>query len=278
MSLRFRRALRTVFTHLILAVLVAAFAAPLLWMISTSLKENAQLYANPPRWIPDPVHWSNYPAAFLRMSFARMLGNTVLVSALSSIGMMLSSSLAAYSLGKLEWAGKRLIFALTVAVMMVPGPVTMIPEFVLFHKLGWVGTLLPLIMKPALGVPVYIFMMRQFFKGLPSELQQAARIDGASESYIYWRIMLPLAMPAVLAAGLFQFLASWNDFLGPLLYLNNPKWYTLSLGLQQFQSEINTEWGLLMAAAFMMVAPVMLLFFLLQKTFVQGVTFTGIKG
>ncbi|MDQ0919261.1 carbohydrate ABC transporter permease [Paenibacillus sp. V4I5] len=271
-------AARNLLTQLVLSALALSFAAPLLWMISTSLKDNSQLYMDPPRWIPSPVHWRNYLDAFTRISFPRMFSNTLIVTVFSTLGMLIVSPLAAYSLAKLDWRGKGLIFGLTVSVMMIPGPVTMIPEFLLFHKLKWVGTLLPLIVKHALGVPVYIFMLRQFFKGLPSELQQAARIDGAGEFHIYWRIMLPLAMPAVLATGLFQVMSSWNDFLGPLLYLNDPSQYTLSLGLQQFQNEISTEWGLLMAATFLMILPIIILFFFLQKSFIQGITFTGIKG
>ncbi|MDQ0871522.1 multiple sugar transport system permease protein [Paenibacillus sp. V4I3] len=271
-------AARNLLTQLVLIALALNFAAPLLWMISTSLKDNSQLYMDPPRWIPNPMHWRNYFDAFTRISFPRMFSNTLIVTVFSTLGMLIVSPLAAYSLAKLDWRGKGLIFGLTVSVMMIPGPVTMIPEFLLFHKLKWVGTLLPLIVKHALGVPVYIFMLRQFFKGLPSELQQAARIDGAGEFHIYWRIMLPLAMPAVLATGLFQVMSSWNDFLGPLLYLNDPSQYTLSLGLQQFQNEISTEWGLLMAATFLMILPIIILFFFLQKSFIQGITFTGIKG
>ncbi|AJY74015.1 carbohydrate ABC transporter permease [Paenibacillus beijingensis] len=270
--------LRTFLVHLILLLTAAGFAAPLVWMLLTSLKDNSQLFASPPQWLPSPVHLQNYAEAFSRISLPRLLSNTLIVSLFSALGMLLTAPLAAYSLAKLEWKGRSLIFAVTIGVMMVPGQVTMIPEFILFYKLGLVGTLIPLIVKPALGVPVYIFMLRQFFLGLPSELQQAARIDGASEGYIYWSIMLRLAMPAVLATGLFQIMASWNDFLGPLLYLNDPAQYTLSLGLQQFQNEISTEWNLLMAAAFLMILPILILFFFLQRTFIQGITFTGIKG
>jgi multiple sugar transport system permease protein len=166
----------------------------------------------------------------------------------------------------------------TIAVMMIPGQVTMIPLFILFEKLGWVGSPLPLIVPVFFGVPFYIFLLRQFFLGLPDTLMDAARIDGAGEFRIYWQIMLPLAKPAVLAVGLFQFMGSWTDFLGPLLYLTDETSYTLSLGLQQFQSQRGTEWGLMMAVSTLMTLPIIILFFFLQKTFIKGITFSGIKG
>jgi multiple sugar transport system permease protein len=170
------------------------------------------------------------------------------------------------------------LFFITIAVMMIPGQVTMIPLFLLFERLNWIGTALPLTVPAFFGVPFYIFLLRQFFLGLPNELKDAARIDGAGEFRIYWQIMLPLAKSAALAVGLFQFMASWTDFMGPLLYLTDQQSYTLSLGLQQFQSQKGTEWGLMMAVSTMMTAPIIVLFFFLQKTFIQGITFSGIKG
>lgn len=196
---------------------------------------------------------------------------------LSTLGVIISCPLVAYSFAKLEWRGKNVLFVITIAVMMIPSQVTMIPLFLLFNKIGWVGTPLPLIVPAFFGVPFSIFLLRQFFMGLPDALRDAAKIDGASEFRIYWQIMLPLAKPAILAVGLFQFMGSWTDFMGPLLYLTDEAQYTLSLGLQQFQSQMGTEWGLMMAVATMMTIPIIILFFFLQKTFIKGITFSGIK-
>lgn len=222
--------------------------------------------------------WSNYVDAMTYIPFFTYLKNTLIITGFSTLGVVLTSPLVAYSFAKLQWRGSKTLFLITIAVMMIPGQVTMIPLFLLFDKLNWIGTVLPLIVPAFFGVPFYIFLLRQFFMGLPNELKDAARIDGAGEFRIYWQIMLPLAKSAVLAVGLFQFMASWTDFMGPLLYLTNPESYTLSLGLQQFQSQKGTEWGLMMAVSTIMTAPIIILFFLLQKTFIQGITFSGIKG
>jgi multiple sugar transport system permease protein len=272
--MKYRKAL----AHICLIVASIFFMVPFIWMVSTSLKPRTQLFKFPPEWIPNPFQWSNYSEAMSYIPFFTYLGNTVLITVLSTIGVVLSCPIVAYSLAKLDWKGRKALFTITVAVMMIPGQVTMIPLFLLFNKLGWVGSPLPLIVPAFFGVPFYIFLLRQFFMGLPDSLIDAARIDGAREFRIYIQIMLPLAKSAVLAVGLFQFMASWTDFLGPLLYLTNESSYTISLGLQQFQSQKGSEWGLMMAVSTMMTLPVIILFFFLQKTFIQGITFTGIKG
>ncbi|ULL13808.1 carbohydrate ABC transporter permease [Paenibacillus sp. H1-7] len=269
--------------HRILAhcCLIAAsifFIVPFIWLLSTSLKPLTQIFTFPPEWIPRPFEWSNYSRAVDYIPFWTYLRNTAVITVCSTIGVIISCPLVAYSFAKLEWRGRGLLFAATLAVMMIPGQVTMIPLFLLFTKLGWVGTSLPLIIPQFFGVPFYIFLLRQFFLGLPDALREAARIDGASEFRIYLQIMFPLAKSAVLAVALFQFMASWTDFIGPLLYLTNEPSYTVSLGLQQFQSQKGSEWGMMMAVSTMMVLPVIVLFFFLQKTFISGITFSGIKG
>lgn len=278
MSYNIGKLIRRVPVYILLWSCLILFVGPFLWIVSTSLKQDSQLFTDPLNLLPHPLVWSNYPDAIERSSFWNLLKNTIVVTFFTTLGVVVTCPLVAYSLAKLRWKGRSVLFAVTVSVMMVPTQVTMIPEFILFHKLGWIGTILPIIIQPVFGVPVYIFMLRQFFLGLPTELQEAARIDGASELRIYAQIMLPAALPAVLSAGLFQFMGSWNDFLGPLLYLNDPAQYTLSLGLQQFQSDETMEWSLLMAASICMTLPLVVLYFLLQKTFIQGITFTGIKG
>ncbi|HUC94296.1 MAG TPA: carbohydrate ABC transporter permease [Paenibacillus sp.] len=254
------------------------FLAPFIWMVSTSLKALDQVYTFPPEWIPNPFVWQNYVDAMDYIPFFTYLKNTVLITGFSTLGVVLTCPLVAYSFAKLNWKGRDSLFFITIAVMMIPGQVTMIPLFLLFEKLNWIGTALPLVIPAFFGVPFYIFLLRQFFLGLPNELKDAARIDGAGEFRTYWQIMLPLAKSAVLAVGLFQFMAAWTDFMGPLLYLTEPGSYTLSLGLQQFQSQKGTQWGLMMAVSTMMTLPIILLFFFLQKTFIQGITFSGIKG
>ncbi|MFY0758094.1 carbohydrate ABC transporter permease [Metabacillus dongyingensis] len=269
--------LQKVITHIVLIIASFLFIVPFIWMVSTSLKPLKQVMSFPPEWLPNPFQWSNYLDAIDYIPFFTYLNNTVVITLFSTLGVVLTCPLVAYSFAKLEWKGRNVLFFITIAVMMIPGQVTMIPLFLIFNKIGWVGSPLPLIVPAFFGVPFYIFLLRQFFLGLPDMLRDAAKIDGASEFRIYWQIMLPLAKPAVLAVGLFQFMASWTDFIGPLLYLTDETQYTLSLGLQQFQTQMGTEWGLMMAVSTMMTVPMIILFFFLQKTFIQGITFSGIK-
>ncbi|MFB3161531.1 carbohydrate ABC transporter permease [Neobacillus sp. 179-J 1A1 HS] len=263
--------------HLVLIIASFFFMIPFIWMVSTSLKPLTQVFTFPPEWIPKPVKWSNYIDAMNYIPFFTYLKNTTIITVVSTLGAVLSCPIVAYSFAKLKWPGRNILFIITIGVMMIPGQVTMIPLFLLFEKIGLVGTPYPLIIPAFFGIPFYIFLLRQFFMGLPDSLREAAKIDGASEFRIYWQIMLPLAKPAVLAVGLFQFMASWTDFIGPLLYLTDSVQYTLSLGLQQFQSQKGSEWGLMMAVSTMMTVPVIILFFFLQKTFIKGITFSGIK-
>ncbi|MCM3595802.1 carbohydrate ABC transporter permease [Metabacillus idriensis] len=267
-----------IFAHAFLILISILFLVPFFWMLSTSLKDQTQIFSFPPEWIPTPFKWSNYQEAVEYIPFFSYLKNTVVITVFSTIGAVITCPLVAYGFAKLKFKGSNALFIVTIAVMMIPGQVTMIPLFILFEKLGWVGSPLPLIVPVFFGVPFYIFLLRQFFLGLPDTLMDAARIDGAGEFRIYWQIMLPLAKPAVLAVGLFQFMGSWTDFLGPLLYLTDETSYTLSLGLQQFQSQRGTEWGLMMAVSTLMTLPIIILFFFLQKTFIKGITFSGIKG
>ncbi|WP_145412161.1 carbohydrate ABC transporter permease [Paenibacillus xylanexedens] len=264
--------------YLCLIVASAFFITPFIWLLSTSLKPLTQIFTFPPEWIPSPILWSNYSRAVEYIPFWTYLKNTAIITIASTLGVIISCPLVAYSFAKLEYRGRGLLFFVTLAVMMIPGQVTMIPLFLLFTKLGWVGTALPLIVPQFFGVPIYIFLLRQFFMGLPDALREAARLDGASEFRIYLQIMFPLAKSAVLAVALFQFMGSWTDFMGPLLYLTNEPSYTVSLGLQQFQSQKGSEWGLLMAVSTLMTLPIIVLFFFLQKTFISGITFSGIKG
>jgi multiple sugar transport system permease protein len=269
---------RRLLIHVLLLPAAGAFIIPFLWMISTSLKPNSQLFSYPPVWIPNPIMWENYPKSVTYVPFFTYFGNTLIIALLSVIGVVVSSSLVAYSLARIPWPGRHLLFLLTIATLMLPFQVTLIPVFLVFKNLGWVGDFRPLILPQFFGYALYIFLLRQFFMTIPQELSEAARIDGASEFRIYWSVVMPLARPALATVAVFQFIRSWTDYLGPLIYLSDQSLYTLQLGLYQYSSQYGREWGLLMAAAVLITLPVIIIFFFTQRTFVQGVTLSGIKG
>ena len=222
-------------THLFLTLIGVLFALPLVWQISSSLKIDSQLFVFPPIWIPSPVNWANYPEALSAMPFATYLGNTVWIALWNVAGILLSCVPVAYGLSRIEWPGRNFLFLLVLATMMLPYPVTMLPLYLVFRVLGWVGTQIPLIIPAFFGGPFFIFLLRQFFMTVPHELSDAATIDGCSHFRILTSIMLPLAKPALATVALFTFMANWNDFLGPLLYLSDDSQYTLSIGLQRFR-------------------------------------------
>jgi multiple sugar transport system permease protein len=254
------------------------FMLPFLWMLSTSLKSKPQLYTYPPILIPIPPSWSNFPTAVNYIDFGLYLRNTLIIAVSATIGELLACSLVAYSLARIPWRGRNILFVVTVATLMLPFQVTLIPLFIVFKNMGWVGDFRPLIIPHFFGGALYIFLLRQFLMTIPMELSEAARIDGASELRIYASVIMPLAKPALATVAIFEFIARWRDYLGPLIYLNNQNLYTLSLGIYQYRSEHGAEWELLMAASVLITLPIILLFFFLQKTFVQGIALTGIKG
>jgi len=262
-----------------LTLLAVVFIVPFLWVVSTSLKGNEQIFAVPPRWIPETFHFENYATIFERMPFLLYLRNSLFVTGLSIIGIVGSSSLVAYAFACLRWPGRDTFFLIILATMMLPMQVTMIPVFVLFKELGWLNTFKPLVVPAFFGGGAFnIFLLRQFFLGIPRDLADAARIDGCSEFRIYWNIMLPLAKPALATVAILTFMFSWNDFLGPLIYLSDKMKGTLALGLSMFVGQYATEWALLMAASVLMMIPMILLFFFFQRYFIQGFTMSGIKG
>jgi multiple sugar transport system permease protein len=270
--------LRTFFSHAALIGLGVFFFLPFYWLVSTSLKGDTEVFAMPPVFVPKVLHWENYREAVTFVPFFLYLRNTLVICLLSVVGQVLSSSLVAYSLARIRWPGRELFFIALLATMMLPGQVTMVPVFAIFRALGWIDTILPLVVPTFLGSAFFIFMLRQFFLTIPLELSDAARIDGCSEWDIYRRVILPLSRPALATVGLFTFIHAWNDFYGPLLYLNDERKATLSLGLQQFVGQHGTEWSLLMAASTLMTLPIILIFFLAQRTFIQGIAATGLKG
>lgn len=273
-----RKGLGSSITHLILLAGSFFFVAPMLFMVSTSLKAMRQITRFPPEWIPDPVIWGNYPGVFTYAPMHLYLFNTLTIVIPTIFGAVFTSSLAAYAFARIRAPGRNALFMLVLATLMLPSVVTLVPTYVLFAKLGWVGTFLPLVLPPLAGSAFNIFLLRQFFMTLPRELEEAALIDGCTRFRIYRSIVLPLAKPVLATVTIFAFMGAWNDYLGPLIYLGNENQYTLSLGLQAFVQYHRAEWGMLMAASTMMVLPVILIFFFAQKNFVQGITLTGIKG
>lgn len=267
-----------ILTHAALIALSAIFLVPLYWLVSSSLKTDAQVHAWPPVWVPHPATLDNYKTGLTMIDFPRMLGNTLTVAVLSVVGTVLSSSLVAYGLTAMRWRGRDALFYTLLATMMLPGQVTMVPLFVLFAKMGWVDTFLPLTIPHFFGGAFAIFLMRQFFLGIPRDLSEAARIDGCGPWGVYQRIVMPLSKPVLATVALFTFLGAWNDYLGPLIYLASPENYTLSLGLASFNSQYGSFPGQLMAVTTVMTLPILVLFFLTQKTFIQGMTTSGIKG
>ncbi len=279
-GLRFRRLITKLAVLVILAFAAVAFLLPLAWMISTSLKPKSQIFVYPLIWIPDPPMWSNYLKALDNPSFHYLLflRNSLYYAGFSTLGLVLSCSLVAYAFARLRWWGRDFWFIFTLATMMIPYPVTLIPRYLIFSQIGWVNSFKPLIVPDFMGNAFFIFLLRQFFLTIPIDLSDAARIDGASEWQIYWRVVLPLAKPALATVALFTFLFTWNDFLGPLIYLTDGDKYTLSVGLAAFRGQFRTQWDLMMAAATVVTAPVVIVFFFAQKQFIEGITLTGMKG
>ena len=277
-------ALRHALGRLLLYTSVGAmsllFAAPLLWMISTSLKDDPQVYVVPPIWIPNPSRPLNYVEILTRRPMGLYFLNTLRYSIPSAIGVLLSCALVAYSFARMRWPGRDVLFFLCLATMMIPFQVTMIPLYITFKNLGWINTYLPLVVPAFFGNAYYIFLLRQFFATIPEELSDAARVDGCSDARILLRIILPLSKPALAVVGLFQFMGAWNDYLGPLIYLNREEMFPLALGLQSLRASFQEKlvWPYMMAASTMMILPVILIFFLTQRVFIEGITVTGLKG
>jgi multiple sugar transport system permease protein len=268
-----------ILTYVVLAVGACIIMIPLVWMLSTSLKTEAQIFKFPPEWIPDPVMWSNYKKSMMDygLPFGRFFLNSALVTTLSTIGALLSSSIVAFAFSRLAWKGRDILFFLVIITMMIPREVVLVPEFILFRTFGWIDTFLPLIVPAFFGHPFYIFIMRQYMMGISPEMDQAARIDGCNTWRVYWNIIMPQCVLVLLTVVIFSIQASWNDFIGPLVYLNSTKNFTVSIGLSMFSGQYGTEWGLLMAASLLVMAPILLLFAVAQKHFIQGIVITGIK-
>jgi ABC-type glycerol-3-phosphate transport system permease component len=274
MRLRGRRlALR----YLLLLGAALLFLAPLYWMIASSLKPEYDVFARPPIWWPNPPRWQNYVEALTKLPFQRYAVNTLIIAVFSVVGYTLSCTVVAYGFARLRAPGKDTLFVLMLATLMLPYPVVMIPQYVIFSELDLVNTFWPLILPAFLGSPFYIFLLRQFLMQIPPDLEDAARIDGANLGQILWYIMLPLARPAMATVAIFSFQFAWNDFLAPLIYLQDQSKYTLMLGLSFFRSSFQVNWAYLMAASLTVALPVIVLFFLAQREFIEGITLGGVK-
>ncbi|MDN5710184.1 MAG: carbohydrate ABC transporter permease [Planococcus sp. (in: firmicutes)] len=245
--------------------------SPLWWMLSTSLKTMAEVMSFPPTFFPESWNWSNYIRTWEAAPFTQYTINTLVITTLVVIGNVLSNSFIAYGFAKIPFKGRNVLFAIVLATMMIPGFVTLIPQYVLFAKIGWVNTYYPLIVPAFFGSAFNIFLLRQFYMTIPNELIEAAKMEGASHFYIWRKIGLPLTKPAIATVAIFSFNGAWNDFLGPLLYLNDENLYTLQIGLQVFKGQLNTQWNYLMAGSLLVLLPVIIIFFFFQKYFIQGI-------
>jgi len=264
---------------LLLLIIAVVMLLPFLWLVSSSLKLEQRVFQYPPQWIPEPVRLMNYYDALTAKPFHIYFKNTMIIAMFNQIAILLTASFCAYGFARLEFPGRDFWFGVVLATMMLPYFVVMVPHFVIFSRLGWIDTFLPLTVPFFFGGGAFnIFLFRQFFRSLPKELSDAARIDGASEFSIYWRIILPLSTPALITVSIFTFLFTWNDFIGPLLYLSSPDNHTVALGLSAFRGVMRNQWHLLMAASTAMTLPVIILFFILQRYFIRGVVMSGLKG
>ncbi|EMF0037061.1 carbohydrate ABC transporter permease [Enterococcus hirae] len=269
------RQTKKIVSYLLMTAIGIVLITPLLWMVFTSLKPMEEIVRYPPTFFPEKIVWQNYLDTITASPFWRYARNTLLITVLVVFGNVLSNSFIAYGFAKLDFPGKKLMFALVLSTMMIPGFVTMIPQYVLFSKIGWVGTYLPLIVPSFFGNAFNIFLMRQFYLSINDELIEAAEIDGANHFYIWSRLMLPLTKPALITIAINSFNAAWNDFLGPLLYIQDQEKYTLQIGLQFFQNQATTQWNYLMAGATLVLIPTILMFFFAQRYFIEGMDLTG---
>ncbi len=283
---RRRKAIGLLGTHGTLIIISAMFILPIVWMVSSSLKTNSQIFIFPPSLFPTHPQFSNYSKATTYIPFGRYFLNTFIVSVASVVGTLGSGVLAGYAFSIMRWRGRDITFYIVLATIMLPFPVVMIPLYYIFTRIGWIGTLLPLIVPPFAGqfiTPYFssalaIFLLRQFFRSLPYDLIDAARVDGASHWTILRSIVWPLSRGVILTVGIFTFLSSWTAFIGPLIFLDKQSTFTLSLGLQQYESVHFTAFNYLMAASTLFCLPVVLLFFVAQRYFMKGISFSGLKG
>lgn len=275
---RLRGRLGPMAAHTVLILGSILMAAPLLWTISTSLKQPGIIFTFPPQWIPNPVDWDNYRQLFTTLPMGIFLVNSVKVTTIATLGQVLSCAMAAFAFARLRFPARNVLFFILLATLMVPTQVTLIPNFFIMRSLGWIDTHYSLTVPYWLGGAFGTFLLRQFFLSIPTEIMEAAKIDGASYWRIFWRIFLPLSGPALATLAVFTFMGSWNNLLGPLIYLNSENNFTVTLGLTLLQGQHTSQWTLLMAGAIVSVIPTLIVFFIAQKYFVEGIARVGLKG
>ncbi|PQP86958.1 MULTISPECIES: carbohydrate ABC transporter permease [unclassified Paenibacillus] len=265
--------------YVALGLISLLFIIPFIWLVRSSLMDLSQIFVMPPEWIPHPFHWDNYKRALTSLPFGTYFVNTLVIVASVMIGTVLTSTISAFGFSRIRWKGRDAVFAVLLSSMMLPGAVTLIPSFLGWKELGFYDTYYPLIVPSFFGGGIFnIFLLRQFYMSIPKDFDEAAVVDGAGYFQIYWRIILPLSRSAVIVVALFTFLGTWNDFMGPLIYLKSDSRFTLALGLQMFQGSYSAQWDLLMAASAVVILPCVVIFLLGQRYFLEGITLTGLKG
>ena len=271
--------LHKVFVYTCLVVGTVVIMIPFFWMITTSLKKSGTEFTFPIEWLPNPPRWKNYVDGWTVLPFNRWALNSVRISALAIAGSVISSAIVGFGFGRIRFPGRDALFLLVLATMMLPFPSVIVPLFLLFKRIGWIDTILPLTVPTFFGANAFfIFLLRQFFRTLPLDLDDAARVDGCNTFHVFLRICLPLIRPALGIIFVFSFMHNWNDFLGPLIFLSHTTKYTLALGLRYFQSQYRVEWALMMAVSLIILTPNIVLFFLAQKYYIQGIVVSGVKG
>lgn len=275
---KFKAGLRKGIIYLFLILFAMGFLLPFFFLLSGSFKTSSELFSVPFRWLPEHITFENYKQVFTKIPFFRYLGNTVIIVVFNIIGSLISNSLIGYGFARLRWPGRDKVFMIVVATMILPYQVTLIPLYLMYTKIGWIGSFLPLTVPCFFGNAFFIFLMRQFLVGIPKEITESAKIDGAGEFTIFLKLIMPISKPVLATVAIMSFMNSWKDFLGPLVFLGSDKLYTLSLAASMLRSNLNPNWELLLALGVVMVLPVLILFFVLQKYFIQGITMSGIKG
>jgi multiple sugar transport system permease protein len=264
---------------IVLVVMAIIMLLPFAWLLTSALKTQIQIFQYPPVWLPNPPQWQNFSNALTYKPFGLYFANSMKIAILNVIAVVFTSSFCAYGFARIRFRGRDFWFGVVLATLFLPYAITIVPSFIVFTRLGWVDTILPLTVPYFFGGGAFnIFLLRQFFRTIPEELADAARIDGCSEFGIYWRIMMPLAKPALITVAIFTFLTAWNDLLGPVIYLRSPENFTVAAGLASFRSVQDVSWDLQLAASTAMILPVVILFFFAQRYFIRGIVMTGLKG
>lgn len=276
---KMKNVLGVTITQVLLIFLSMLYLFPFLWMLATALKTPEEFFSSTMSLLPKNPQWGNFYKSMQAIPFVKYTGNTLFITISVMIGVLLSSSLVAYSFARLRWPGRNIAFIVMMSTMMLPSQIILIPSFVLFKTLGWYNSFKPLIIPAFFGGGAFnIFLLRQFYRTIPMEMSESAKIDGCSEIKIWWKIVLPLCKPILSAIAVFTFLGGWNDFFGPLIYINDPDKVPLALGLRAFQQQHTAQWDLMMAASIITTMPTLILYFSFQKYFVEGITLSGIKG